>query len=436
MSPPPAAAPLAAAPLAPSPYAPAAMRALGIGIAGLLITAAGLIIPGDAHGFALSYLTGLGFWIAISIGMLLWILIHHILDASWSVALRRLFENWLPNFKWLALLFLPLVLVSWIKPAAIWPWMDPSAPLHAGHGATSTINTTGAIGADILYQKKSAFLNRECFTGACVLLFALWLWLSTRVRKASFAQDLDGDPRWTSSNRVTAAFGIPIMALSLTLAAIYWFKSLEYHWFSTMYGVWFFTDCARGALSAGALMMLWLYRHGEYKGILNENHLHSIGQLMLAFTVFWAYIAFSQYFLIWNANIPEETFWYNLRELNADGAANQWWWVGLLLLFGYFLAPFLHLLSYKNKIIHGRMKFISLWLLALMLIDLCYNTLPALKDAHNDPRSFISTNLVWVLSTVAGVGGICVWNFLRHLPTQKLIPIRDPRITECLTHHE
>lgn len=414
-------------PAASSPYAAAATRALGIGVAGLVITAIGLFVSGDTRAFALSYLAGLSFWIAISIGILIWVLIHHIFDASWSVTLRRLYENWLPNFKWLALLFLPLVIVSWIKPGAVWPWMDFSTPIDGGHGT---------VGADILYQKKSGFLNREWFTGAYVVFFAAWIWLSSRVRKASIMQDRDGDPRWTFSNRVTAAFGIPIMALTLTFAAIYWFKSLEYHWFSTMYGVWFFATSARGALAIGVLMMLWLYRHGEYKGILNKNHLHSIGQLKLAFTVFWAYIAFSQYFLIWNANIPEETFWYNLRELNADGSLNQWWWVGLALLFGYFLAPFLWLLSYKNKIIHERIKFISIWILALMLVDLCYNILPAIKGGNDDPRSFISANLVWVLSTVAGVGGLCVWTFLRNLPMQKLIPIRDPRIAECLEHHE
>ena len=129
--------------------------------------------------------------------------------------------------------------------------------------------------------------------------------------------------------RKTAAFGIPIAALTLTAAAIFWVKSLEYHWFSTMYGVWFFANCVRGALGCGVLIMVWLWGRGDYKGILNKNHFHSIGMLMLAFTVFWAYVTFSQYFLIWNANVPEETFWYNLREVNHDGSPNQWTWVGI-----------------------------------------------------------------------------------------------------------
>ena len=77
--------------------------------------------------------------------------------------------------------------------------------------------------------------------------FLVWIWLSARLRKASFSQDVDGDVRWTYKNRMTAAMGLPLGALTLTFAAIYWVKSLEYHWFSTMYGVWFFANCVRGA---------------------------------------------------------------------------------------------------------------------------------------------------------------------------------------------
>jgi hypothetical protein len=242
--------------------------------------------------------------------------------------------------------------------------------------------------------------------------------------------------RWTTMNRRTAAFGIPIVALTLTAAAIYWVKSLEYHWFSTMYGVWFFSNCVRGALCCGVLMMVWLLHRGDYKGVLNNNHFHSIGMLMLAFTVFWAYITFSQYFLIWNANIPEETFWYNLRELNHDGSTNQWWYVGLVLLFGHFFLPFFWLLSYRYKVTPHIIRRIALWILVIVLIDICYNILPVLKDGHGDPLPFLSAHLLWVVTSVVGVGGICVWAYLRSFPTAKLIPIRDPRIGESLTHHE
>jgi hypothetical protein len=152
--------------------------------------------------------------------------------------------------------------------------------------------------------------------------------------------------------------------------------------------------------------------------------------LAYAFVVFWAYVTFSQYFLIWNANVPEETFWYNIRE------HGDWVWVGLLLLFGHFFVPFLAWLSYRRKSTLGPALAISLWVAAVILVDICYNVLPALKDAHDEPLPFLSLNLLWVLSSVVGIGGICAWSYLKSFATTKLIPIRDPRIVESLTHHE
>jgi hypothetical protein len=406
--------------------APSTGTALIIGLVGIAVTALGLFVSPPAH-IAMSWLVGITYWTAIAIGMLMMILIHHIFDASWSVVIRRQWEHGLASFKWLALLFLPLVLATLLyHKDVVWPWMNPEHSLH-GHGTVQT---------DILYQKKSGFLNLNMFLGMTVAFFAIWMWLSARLRKASFSQDVDGDVKWTLKNRVTAAMGLPLGALTLTFAAIYWVKSLEYHWFSTMYGVWFFANCIRGALCCGVLIMIWLVKRGDYRGILNKNHLHSIGQLMLAFTIFWAYVTFSQYFLIWNANVPEETFWYNLRELNHDGSTNQWWYIGLVILFGHFVVPFCALLSYRFKVTPHIIRRIAIWVLTIILIDMCYNILPALKDAHGDPLPLLSINLLWVLSSVAGVGGICVWAYLKSFPTTKLIPIHDPRIGECLTHHE
>ncbi len=404
-----------------------ATKALIIGVIGLALTAAGLLISPAKH-VAMSYLVGITYWTAIAIGMLMLILIHHIFDASWSVVLRRQFEHGLSSFKWLALLFVPLVIVSLMGTHdLIWPWMNEHGIIHGGH----------TVGHDPLYTKKSGFLNLGMFIGMTISFFVIWVWLSARLRKASFTQDADGDVKWTYMNRKTAAFGLALGALTLTFASIYWVKSLEYHWFSTMYGVWFFANCARGALSIGVLIMIWLWQRGDYKGILNTNHWWSIGQLMLAFTVFWAYVTFSQYFLIWNANVPEETFWYNLREIHADGSDNQWKWVGIYgILFGHFVIPFLALLSYRFKVTPHIIRRIALWILAVILLDMCYNILPALKDSHGDSLPFLSLNLLWVLTSVVGIGGICVWSYLRSFPTTKLIPIRDPRIKECLTFHE
>jgi hypothetical protein len=414
-------------PAAASSPATAAGRALAVGLIGIALTALGLWISG-ARVVAMSWLVGVTFWTAIAIGMLMLVLIHHVFDASWSTVIRRQFEHGLAAFRWLALLFLPLVLASfYYRRDLVWPWLDLGHELHGGH----------TVGHDPLYLKKAAFLSPGMLVGMTAAFFAIWIWLSARLRMASFRQDGDGDLKWTHRNRTTAAMGLPLGALTLTFAAIYWVKSLEYHWFSTMYGVWFFSNCVRGALSVGVIIMVWLWNRGDYKGILNNNHFHSIGVLMLAFTVFWAYVTFSQYFLIWNANVPEETFWYNLREVNHDGSPNQWKWIGIIgILFGHFFIPFFCLLSYRYKITKPIIRRIAIWILAVILLDICYNILPALQDAQGDPRPFFSGRLVWVLTSVVGVGGVCVWAYLRSFPTAKLIPIRDPRIGESLTHHE
>lgn len=404
----------------------AASKALMIGIAGIVVTALGIFVSGTkivAH----SWLVGMTFWTAIAIGMLMLVLIHHIFDASWSTVIRRQFEHGLSVFPYLAILFVPLAATAVMHSELIWPWMNEHALYH-GH----------EVGHDPLWVKKSGFLNNNAFLIGTFGSFGLWMWLAYRLRKASFTQDVDGDIKWTFMNRKTAAFGLPIGAFSLTAIAIFWVKSIEYHWFSTMYGVWFFANCARAALSIGVIIMVWLYARGDYKGILNKNHYHSIGMLMLAFTVFWAYVTFSQYFLIWNANVPEETFWYNLRELNHDGSTNQWWYVGLLLLFGHFFGPFFFLLSYRFKVTPHIIRRIAYWILFTIFVDMCYNILPALKNEHGDPSNFLSINLVWTLSALVGVGGVCVWSYLRSFGSNKarIIPIRDPRIGESLTYHE
>ncbi len=413
-----------------------------IGLGGIALTILGVLVSGVAK-VAFSWLVAVTFWTGLAIGMLMLVMIHHVFDASWSVVIRRQFEHGLSSFKWLLILFIPLLVGCFVDPSMVWKWMDPSYDL-------ATVGGHGMVGSDALLLKKQGLLNRNAFIAFTIGSFLLWMWLSSRLRKASFSQDADGDPKWTSMNRKTAAFGIPIGAITLTLCIIYWSMSIDYHWFSTMYGVWFFAGCIRTALSAGVIIMVWLWQRGDYKGILNNNHWYSIGMLMFAFTVFWAYVTFSQYFLIWNANVPEETFWYNLREINnTTGEPNQWKWVGMTLLFGHFFLPFLLLLSYKRKLNKKQMPLIAIWIAAIVLLDLIYNIFPSKKvttemvaSGHNfglgvgDPLPFLALHQLWTVTAVIGVGGIFVWSYLKSFPTAKLIPIRDPRIGESLTYHE
>ncbi len=409
----------AAAAAAPTPIPALAGRFLAAGLAGLAVTGLGFLVSPPGH-VALAYLVGVSYWVTVALGMLLLVLLHHITDAGWSVVIRRQWEHSLAAFPWLLALFLPLLASVWLEPGLVWPWTDLSHPLHG----------QGTVGTDILYQKKSAFLSPGMLTALSILSFGIWIWLSARLRRASFWQDGDGDPQWTLMNRKTAAFGLVLTALSLTAAAIYWMKSLEYHWFSTMYGVWFFANCVRAGLAFAVVITCWLFVRGDYKGIHTTTQFHTLVALAFAFVVFWAYVSFSQYFLIWNANVPEETFWYNIRE------SGDWWWIGMVLLFGHFFVPFIAWLFYRWKSERKPALVISVWVALIILVDICYNTLPALKDAAGEPVPFLTTNLLWVLTSTLGVGGICAWAYLRSFATTRLIPICDPRIVESLTHHE
>ncbi|MFT3828935.1 MAG: hypothetical protein QM691_04425 [Opitutaceae bacterium] len=421
------AATFSSAPAAPAPAG--AALPLGLGIAGLVVAAAGFFVDGP-QAAAAGWLTALVFWTGIVLGMLFLIMLGYIFDAGWSIVLRRQLEHGVSAFKWLALLFLPLLLLSWFyQHDLLWRWMNPDFDFASvgGHGTVST---------DILYGKKSGFLSLGFFSVRAVAYFAIWIGLAAIFRRNSFAQDADGDPRWTLSSRKWAAAGLALTAVTSTFAAIDWVKSLEYHWFSTMYGVWYFAMSIRGALSLLAVLCAVGLARGTFTGVVNRTHLYDVGKLMLAFTVFWGYITFSQYFLIWNANVPEETFWYNLREVTHTGLPSQWKYVGFAVLFGFFLVPFLVLLSYKVKVTPALLKGIALWNLTFALVDVCYNILPFRKDAAGDPLPFLSSQLVWTLAAVVGVGGICVWSYLRSFPTARLIPIRDPRIQESLSHRE
>jgi hypothetical protein len=410
-----------------SSLASTANKALGLGVVGLAIAGLGVALSGKAAAFA--YLTGLVFWIAIALGALFLIMIHHVIDVSWSTVLRRQFENWITCIPWLGLLFAPLLISAIVAPGTIWKWTDTGYDL-------SQVGGHGTVAQDVLWFKKSGLLNTTALIIASLVGFLGWTLISSRLRAHSIAQDSDGEIKHTYANRFWTALGLPFTALSMTLCVILWIKALDYHWYSTMFGVWYFASCVRGALSLGIIITIWLWFRGDYKGILNNNHMHSHGMLMFAFTVFWAYITFSQYFLIYMANIPEETFWYSLREITQNGMANDWKYVGLFLLFGHFVAPFLTLIHYPVKLSKVWMPRIAYFIAFVVLVDMAYNVMPSLKYANGDAKPFFSLNLIWIAASVVGVGGVCVWAYLRSFAQTKLIPIRDPRIGECLTHHE
>ena len=401
-------------------FSPNPQKWLTIGILGLAISLIGFLV--DTQIAAWSYLIGLIFVTSIAIGMLFLVMIHHIFDAYWSVIVRRQAEHYLSALPYLGILFIPLFALTYLKDQGlIWLWMDQGASLH-GHGT---------VASDILYQKKTWWLSESFFWFRAVFCFAVWIYFARAFRRNSFSQDSDGSLNHTYSSRNHAAAGLILVALTWTSAAFDWIMSLEYHWFSTMFGVWMFASAMRAATAVMILTCAYLVAKGPLKGIFNTKQLHDVSTLAFAFTVFWAYITFSQYFLIWNANIPEETFWFNDREQGI------WWPISMVLIFGYFLFPFMYMLQFPLKTNFQSMTFMAIWLLSMNLLDIFFNILPSLKDSHGEPFQMLSSplNILWYIGGVLGAGGILLWAYWSSYRNTKIIPIRDPRIEECLHHN-
>ncbi|MDA9764622.1 HAMP domain-containing histidine kinase [Opitutales bacterium] len=228
------------------------------------------------------------FYLSIGLGMLLLNLIHHVFGAGWSTVPRRQVEHATSIFPVLAGVFAVFLIITYfIDNGLIWKWIDFEK-----------------VKDDVLYTKKSWYLNNTRFLIGVVVCFAGWIFLSHKMRSYSAAQDKDGDVKWTNKLVWWSAVGVIFTALTLSMAAIDWIKSIEFHWFSTMFGVWFFAASMRAALAITALVCLYqVYKNGPLTGLFKRGHLYDLGCLMLAFTVFWAYISFSQYFLIYNAKM-------------------------------------------------------------------------------------------------------------------------------------
>jgi len=416
-------------------YSKVSKIALLVGVIGICLAGYGLVqgLMTDNSRPIYSWFIGFSVWLSVFVGLLFITMIWNVFDAGWAVILRRQVEHGLSILPWVFLFFIPLLLIAWFyrNPGILWDWMNPNliAP-----GSTET------IGHDPLYLKKEGFLNVPFFTMRVFLYFAIFFFFAYNLRKNSFSMDFDSDLKYARRKKIISSAGIPICALTTAFAGFDFYMSLSYEWFSTMFGVWFFATSMRAGLAVTVFILAFLARKGHLKGLLSSAQLYRLGCMFLAFTIFWAYITFCQYFLIYHGNIPEETFWFNMREVDPIlGTKTSWWWISLYgLALGYFFIPFIYLLFYNVKKTINPMLFISGWIFIFFIIDLYFNILPAKEQATNllgyVVQQFNVT--IWDLASIIGLGGVCVWAFFRSIPKAEPIPIHDPRIEESLHAYE
>jgi hypothetical protein len=354
--------------------------------------------------FGFAYLTAYVFFLSLCVGSLFLVLIHHLFDAAWSVPIRRFVEH-------MACLLFPGMAVLWIPigllAPQLYPWMQMTTPDHALHA-------------------KQALLNKPVWYLVSIAVFLIWGAIAHGLRRWSLKQDETGSVECTLRLRRLACIGMFLFAVSTTFAIILWVKSFEHEWFSTMYGVYFFAESVWTTLATIYVLAALLKSTGPLASVMTPRQTHDIAVLWFAFTVFYAYIHFSQYFIIWNGNMPEETFWYLQREQGS------WWQVGLLLIFGHFFLPFLLLLRIDAKITLAITMPLAGWAWLMHFCDISFNIMPVFHPTGYGENPL---TLGVVLASLAFIGGALAWLWLKAFTAHPPFPQKDPRMEEALGMH-
>jgi len=359
---------------------------------------AGVVYFANKELFAHVWLFAFMYFFTVLCGCFFWNCLHHATDSEWSVVIRRQVENLASLLKYIAIFFVPIALCVTI----LYAWMSADPTKDAAMAGS-----------------KSLYLNKPFFWFRAVAFFALLGAISHILRKRSVAQDHDGAAKHTFSMRLWAILGIPTLAICLTFSGIDWMKALNHHWFSTMWGVYLFAGAAGASMALIVLVVSWLRKLG-YLSVVNDEHYHLMGKFLLAFTVFWAYIGFSQYMLITYANLDEETFYFRVRNTGT------WNYFSHLLVFGRFFFMFVPLLFQglkKSKLIN----FTAVWILAMQFLDIFLIIIPELK-----PHGFSFSAALAAIFPWLGIGGCLGLLFLRHLGQGYLFPTKDPRLAGSL----
>ncbi len=359
---------------------------------------------GPKHALA-SYHVGATVALGLTLGPLGVVMIMHQVMAGWVVTLRRQFENAAAMIPVALLLLLPGLIFA----PKLWKWMSDDP----------------AVKGDVILQAKAGFLNPTFFYIRVAFYFAVWGFFALRLYKYSTRQDATGDKWLTNKAKFLSAPGLLFFALCTAFGSFDLVMSLDYHWFSTMFGVYFFAGNMVSGLALVAVVLGLLRASGKLQGLVTAEHFHDLGKLMFGFTVFWAYIGFSQYFLYWYANIPEETAWYVLR------TENGWEIFGTALILGRFIIPFLILIFRDVKRSPVLLPLVGLWIIAGQCLDMFWNIRPIVYKGI-EPATM---GLSWVdLAGIAGPLGLWLGLLLRRVAATPLIPLKEPKLLEAVAH--
>ena len=382
-----------------------------VGVVCLALTALGAVIHSPTHALA-SFEVAVFTVLAICLGSLFLTMLFQALNTYWPVTLRRQMEH-AAGLIWLPLLGMAAVVL-----------IELFSSLFTGHGVLFQWLTEDP---GYLLKKKAGYLNLGFLLVRFAIYAGIWLFLARSILSMSLEQDATGSREITRAIRRRSCWGLLAFALTVAFSSFDFLMSLDFRFFSTMWGVYFFAGAAMSALAVTTITFSVLRLTGRLTGVVTDEHYHDMGKLLFAFgACFWGYIAFSQYFLIWYSNIPEETAYYVYRK---EGG---WQILSAVLVVGHFVIPFLILISRKTKRNVLLAAIMAAYLLVFQVLDLTWIIRPMAYVGAESPAGPGS----WWIDVVATAGGLALFaSFLmRALASSALIPMKDPRLAQTLKH--
>lgn len=352
--------------------------------------------------FFQAYLIGFSFWVGIALGCMGLVMLHHLVGGLWGYLIRRPLEAGALTIWFLALLFIPLALGL----RYLYPWMRPEA-----------------LSGGAEWAHKAAYLNEPFFLARAGGYFVVWLVLALLLNRWSSAQDRSADPALTDRLQLISGPGLALLFLTASFAAIDWMLSLEPESASTIYGAMVVTGQALATLALASILSAWLAQFTPLAELAAPAQFHDLGNLLLAFVMLWAYMAFSQFLIIWCGNLTEEIPWYLHRTRGG------WQFVAIVLIVFHFFLPFFALLFRDVKRRERSLVVVAALVLVMHWVDLVWLVAPAPVFGHHG----ISVHWLDVIVPV-GLGAAWMAVFLGHVKAKPLVPQADPRLAEALAH--
>ncbi len=365
--------------------------ALLAGLLGLALCALGWFV--SPREFFISYLFAELVFLGVALGCMAFLMIHYLTGGKWGWPVRRFFEAAAGTLPLLGFLFLPI----FFGLRDLYPWMDPAR-----------------VAASKVLQHKLGYLNAPMFILRAAIVFGIWIWLAHLLNKWSREQDGTRDPEPTKRLRKLSGPGLVIYPLTITVVMVDWIMSLESDWFSTIFPILICIGQMLSGLAFVILLLRWIGPRSALAEIVSKENFHHLGSLLLAFTMLWAYMAFSQFLVIWSGDLPHEISWYLHR------IAGGWRWVVIFLVLFHFFGPFFLLLSRQRKENRSALAVIAAVMFTAHVVDVWWMVTPSFY-----PHGL---HLSWLhFAALLGVGGLWFFFFLCNLARKPLLPVNDPR---------